>query len=127
MTEQPEEPELFSDDSSAAKDFEAICEILDQRNILHDGVSLEGIFEIDDPFSFVAGTKNNPDVLSRSQMMKADDRDTFLQTEPKEIKGLIDAGVSPTYRSMTFLLIDDANCSMQSGPTDANAALTAHS
>jgi hypothetical protein len=26
-------------------------------------------------------------------MMKADDRDTFLQTEGKEIKSLIDAGV----------------------------------
>jgi hypothetical protein len=93
MTEQPDEAELFSDDSTAEKDFEAICDILDQRNILHDGVSLEGIFEIDDPYSFVAGTKNNPDALSRSQMMKADDRDTFLKTESKEIYGLIDAGV----------------------------------
>jgi hypothetical protein len=93
MSEMPDEPEIFSDNSTAEKDFEAICEILDQRNILHDGVSLEGIFEIDDPFSFVAGTKNNPDVLSCSQMMKADDRDTFLQSESKEIQGLIDAGV----------------------------------
>jgi hypothetical protein len=93
MTEQQDAPEIFTDESSAEKDFEAICDILDQRNILHDGVSLEGIFEIDDPFSFAAGTKNNPDVLSRSQMMKADDRDKFLSTEPKEIQGLIDAGV----------------------------------
>ena len=93
LTEQPDKLKLFSDNSTAEKDFKAICNILDQRNILHDGVSLEGIFKINDPFSFVAGTKNNPDVLSCSQMMKADDRDTFLQTEPKEIKGLIEAGV----------------------------------
>jgi hypothetical protein len=59
-TKQPDEFKLFSDVSTAEKDFEAICGILDQQNILHDGVSFKGIFEIDDPFSFIAGTKNNP-------------------------------------------------------------------
>jgi hypothetical protein len=72
--------------STTEKDSKAICKTLDQRNILHDGVSLKGFFEIDGPFSFVALTKNNPDVLSCSQTMKADDRDAFLKTESKEIQ-----------------------------------------
>jgi hypothetical protein len=56
LIEQPDDPKIFLDNSTAEKYFEAIRKMLDQWNILHDGVSLEGIFFIDDPFSFVAGT-----------------------------------------------------------------------
>jgi hypothetical protein len=71
---------LLSDNSSAEEtDFEALCDILDQQNILDNRVSKE-CFKIEDPYSFVAGAKNNPDILSCSQMMTAKNQDMFLNT-----------------------------------------------
>ena len=68
-------------------------ELLDQRNIQTNDLNLNGILDIQDPFVFAAGAKNNPDVLTQGQMLKAADQDKFLESQPKEIDGLHEANV----------------------------------
>jgi hypothetical protein len=86
-------PHVFDDPESSDDELNAICNILDQRNILDEGIDIEGYYDISDPFAFAAGTQNNPDILSRSRMLKAADSADFLKTENDEIAGLHDAGV----------------------------------
>ena len=56
-------------------------------------LNLHGILDIQDPFVFAAGAKNNPDVLTQGQMLKADDSEQFIASQPNEINGLHDANV----------------------------------
>jgi hypothetical protein len=83
----------FSEHSTADIDFAAMQSIIDRRNFTFDGVHIDGIFNPDNPLAFAAGAKNNPDILSQAQMLKATDRDLFLDCQKPEIKGLVDAGV----------------------------------
>ena len=75
--------------------FNRLSEILDSQHIIDDCVTLDGTYgDFIDPYAFNASKKgNNPDVLSRGQMMKAQDRDEFLKVEGPELKGLEDFGV----------------------------------
>ena len=54
-----------------------------------------GLSFLDDhiPHALAAGSHSNPDTLSQSAMLKADDRDEFLKCQPDEINGLHDADV----------------------------------
>ena len=45
------------------------------------------------PFAFAAGTASNPDTLSQRDMLKAHDKDEFIQCQPDEINGLHEANV----------------------------------
>jgi hypothetical protein len=75
-------------------DFKATMQlIIDKWNITFDGVSIDGIFNLDNPLAFAAGTKNNPDILSQAQMLKATDVDLFLDSQQLEIQGLCNADV----------------------------------
>ena len=72
----------------------AMQSIVDQRNITFDGVSIDSIFNLDNPLACAAGTKNNPDILSQGQMFKAeDDHENFISSQLPEIQGLVDADV----------------------------------
>jgi hypothetical protein len=93
ISEKDPVPQVFDDTTSSDEEFQAICDILDHRNILDDGIDIEGYYDVSDPFAFAAGTQNNPDILSRSRMLKSDDSADFLKTENDEIAGLHDAGV----------------------------------
>ena len=75
---------------------------MDQRDITFDGVSINGIFNLDNPLAFATGTKNNPDILSQGQMFKAEDREKFIASQLPEIQGLVDANVFE-FRSMSDL------------------------
>ena len=83
------------DDEGDELDFETICKILDERRIIHDCVSLDGQYgSFIDPFSFAAASKgSNPDSLTRSSMLRADDSEEFLKVEAGEITGLEDFDV----------------------------------
>jgi hypothetical protein len=59
----------YSSHSNEMLDFKAMQSIIDKRNITFDGVSIDGIFNPDNPLAFAAGTKNNPDILSQAQML----------------------------------------------------------
>jgi hypothetical protein len=83
----------FSDFSTSDIDFAAMQSIIDKRNFTIDGVSIDGIFNCDNPLAYAAGTKNNPDILSQAQMFRATDQELFLECQKPEIKGLCDAGV----------------------------------
>jgi hypothetical protein len=83
----------YSSHSNKMLDFKAIQSIIDKQNITFDGVSIDGIFNSDNPLAFAAGTKNNPDILSQAQMLKAPDVDLFLDSQQPEIQGLCDADV----------------------------------
>jgi hypothetical protein len=94
LTNKGPDPDVLNDPTSSKEEYqEAICKILDQQNVLDDGTDIDGYYDVSNPFVFAAGTQNNPDVLSRSCMLKADDRDEFLKTEHSEISDLHDAGV----------------------------------
>ena len=88
----------FTSRSTQDFDFHAMRSIIDQWNIAFDGS-----FNIDNPIAFAAGAKNNPDILSQGQMLKATDREKFIASQLPEIQGLVDADIFE-YRSMTDLL-----------------------
>jgi hypothetical protein len=67
--------------------------IIDKRNFTFDGVSIDGIFNSDNPLAFAAGTKNNPDILSQAHMLHASDQDKFVESQQPEMQGLCDADV----------------------------------
>jgi hypothetical protein len=67
--------------------------IIDKRNITFDGISINGIFNSNNPIAFVASIKNNPDILSQAQMFKATDREKFIASQLPEIHGLVNANV----------------------------------
>jgi hypothetical protein len=79
--------------STELLDYYAMQSIVDKRNFTYDGVSIDGIFNHDNPLAFAAGTKNNPDILSQAQMLKATDMNLFLESQQPEIQGLCDADV----------------------------------
>jgi hypothetical protein len=71
----------FTPRSNKDLDFSAMQSIIDKRNLTFDGVSIDGIFNSDNPIAFAAGTKNNPDILSQAQMFKATDREQFIASQ----------------------------------------------
>jgi hypothetical protein len=80
-------------------DFAAMQSIINKRNITFDGVSIDSIFNSDNPIAFATtSTKNNPDILSQAQMLKAPDVDLFLASQQPEIQGLCDADVFEFHR-----------------------------
>ena len=87
----------FTSCSTQDLDFHTMHSIIDQRNIAFDGS-----FNIDNPIAFAAGAKNNPDILSQGQMLKATDREKFIASQLPEIQGLVDADVFE-FRSMSDL------------------------
>ena len=91
---QSKPPEPFTDSSSPKLDLTALHAILDQNNITHDGIVIDGVFNPDNPLAFAAGMNNNADTLSQSQMLKANDHDDFLKSQVSKIKGLDEAQVS---------------------------------
>ena len=93
----------FTSHSNYDLDFHAMQSIVDQRNITFDGVSIDGIFNPDNPLAFAAGTKNNPDILSQGQMFKAEDQEKFIALQLPEIQGLVNADVFE-FRFMSDLL-----------------------
>ena len=78
----------FTSRSTQDLDFHAMCSIIDQQNIAFDGS-----FNIDNPIAFAAGAKNNPDILSQGQMLKATNQEKFIVSQLPEIQGLLDADV----------------------------------
>ena len=72
--------------------LEKVIEILDRHHVIDDMVTIEGVYgDFINPFAFQASKKgNNPDVLSRVQMMKAQDKEEFLKSEEPELRGLED-------------------------------------
>ena len=58
----------FMSHSNQDLDFHAVHSIIDQWNIAFDGT-----FNINNPIAFAAGAKNNLDILSQGQMLKATD------------------------------------------------------
>jgi hypothetical protein len=94
--------EPFSDHSTESLDFAAMQSLIDKRNFTFDGISIDGIFNCDNPLAFAAGTKNNPDILSQGQMLTAHDQAKFLECQVPEIKGLCDANVFE-FREMSRL------------------------
>jgi hypothetical protein len=56
-------------------------------------VLIDGIFNSDNPIGFATGMKNNPNILSQAQMLKAPDVDLFLDSQQPEIQGLCNADV----------------------------------
>jgi Reverse transcriptase (RNA-dependent DNA polymerase) len=83
----------FSENSNESIDYAAMQSILDKHNVTFDGVSIDGFFNSDSPLAFTAGTKNNPDMLSQTQMLTASDREQFIEPQHPEIQGLCDADV----------------------------------
>jgi hypothetical protein len=92
----------FTQHSNNNLDFSAMQSIVDKWNMAFDGVSIDRIFNSDNPIAFAAGTKNNPDILSQAQIFKATDRDKFIASQLPEIQGLVDADVFK-YHSMNEL------------------------
>jgi len=88
------EPQQSTDEADEL-DFDTICSILDERHVLRDCVTLYGQYgDFLDPFAFAAASKGNyPDVLSRSAMLRATDRDESLKVDVGEIEGLQDFDV----------------------------------
>ena len=87
----------FTSRSTQDLDFHAMRSIIDQRNVAFDGS-----FNIDNPITFATGAKNNPDILSQGQMLKAIDREKFIASQLPEIQGLVDTDIFE-YRSMADL------------------------
>jgi hypothetical protein len=85
--------EPFSSHSNDDIDFAAMQSIIDQQNFTFDGVSIDGLFNCNNPLAFAAGTKNNPDILSQAQMFRSSNRDKFLECQIPEIKRSCDADV----------------------------------
>ena len=65
----------------------------DQHEQIMQGFPHENFPDVQDPCICATGAKNNPDVLSQSQMLRAEDKDQFLAAQPAEISGLHDANV----------------------------------
>ncbi len=70
ISKQDPAPHVFDDPTSSDEELNTICEILDQCNLLTEGLNLEGYYDISDPFAFI---------LSCTGMLKADDSNNFLQ------------------------------------------------
>jgi hypothetical protein len=84
----------YSSRSNDMIDFATMQSIINKRNITFDGVSIDSIFNSDNPIAFATtSTKNNPDILSQAQMLKAPDVDLFLASQQPEIQGLCNADV----------------------------------
>ena len=90
---QLQPPEPFTANLSSKLDLTALHAILDQNNITHDGITIDGVFNPDNPLAFAAGMNNNADTLSQSQMLKANDCADFLKSQVSEIMGLEEAQV----------------------------------
>jgi hypothetical protein len=90
VTDDPQD-----DASEVDISLEEICTILDSQHIIDDCVTMDGTYgDFIDPFAFAAGSKgNNPDILTRSSMLKTEDKDEFLKVEASELRGLEDFGV----------------------------------
>ena len=69
-------------------DFHAMQSIVDKQNI-----SLNGSFNLNNTLAFAAGAKNNPDILSQGQMLKATDYNKFITSQLHKIQGLVDADI----------------------------------
>lgn len=65
-------------------DDSTLQELLDKRNIQLNDLDLNGILDIQDPYVFAAGAKNNPDGLTQGQMFKAKDQEKFLNLNPQK-------------------------------------------
>ena len=74
-------------------DFQAMQSIMDQHNLMFDGVNIDGIFNTDNPLAFTTGMKNNPDILSQGQLSKATDHEKFIALQLHKIQGLVHANV----------------------------------
>ena len=83
----------FTSHSNNDLDFHAMQSIVDQQNITFDGVSIDGIFNPDNPLAFAAGTKNNPDILLQGQIFKAEDHEKIIALQLPEIQGLVDVDI----------------------------------
>ena len=68
----------FMPHSTQDLDFRAMQSVVDQRNLTFDGVSINGLFNIDNLLAFATGMKNNPDILYQGQMFKANDHEKFI-------------------------------------------------
>ena len=88
----------FTSCSNQDLDFHTMHSIIDKQNIAFDGT-----FNIDNPIAFAAGAKNNPDILSQGQMLKATDWEKFITLQLPEIQDLVDADMFE-FHSMSDLL-----------------------
>jgi hypothetical protein len=91
---QQETSAPFTDHSSLDLDFQAMQSLIDKRFTTFDGISIDGIFNPDNPIAFAAASsKNNADILTHSQMLQADDSSEFIKSQVPEIQGLCQADV----------------------------------
>ena len=67
--------------------LDTVLEILDRHHVIDDMVTIEGTYgDFINPFAFKSSKKgNNPDVLSRVQMMKDQDKNEFLKAKEPEL------------------------------------------
>ena len=84
---QSKPPKPFTDNSSPELDLTALHAILDQNNITHDGIMVDGVFNPDNPLAFAVGINNNVVTLSQSQMLKVNECDDF-KSQVSKIVGL---------------------------------------
>ena len=79
--------------SNQDSDFWAMQSIVNQHNITFNIVNIDGIFHVANPLAFATGTKNNPDILSQGQMLKANDCNKCIASPLPKIQGLVDADI----------------------------------
>jgi hypothetical protein len=72
LSKKEPNPAVFNDSTSSDKEYQAICDILDQLDILDDCTNIDGCYDVSAPFAFAAGTQNNMDILFSLRMLKAD-------------------------------------------------------
>ena len=92
----PHVASLLSSSSDAVPDHQLnhFLSSFDKHTLIRDLSAPEGVQYEHDLFAFAATSKgNNPDILSRRDMLAAEDRSQFLAAEPGEIAGLENYGV----------------------------------
>jgi hypothetical protein len=71
--------------SSPELNFDAMQEIIDNRNFCFDGISIDRFHNPSYPLAFHAAIPSNKDTLTQSQKLKTSDRDNFVECQENKI------------------------------------------
>jgi hypothetical protein len=81
--------DIYEDPHNTDAHIHLHYDLAERATLQSDGVTIAGVINDTTPIAFAAAAaKNNPDILTQSQMFNAKDMDKFIAVQELEIRGL---------------------------------------